>query len=75
MNCIPIISGRIHILRIIDNFQGDSCIMGSIFRLFRKTIQTLTNESTGLLDLSKLNLHPKEFAPVIRVSFVNIFVL
>jgi hypothetical protein len=45
----------------------NSEVIGSIFRLFRKTIQVLTNESSNLLDLKKLNIHPKEFASKFRV--------
>ncbi len=54
-------------MRIYDTFMNDSQIMGSVFRLFRKTIQVLTNDTTSLLDVRKLKIHPKEFAVNLKV--------
>lgn len=67
-NCIQIISKRIYILRLIDCFMTDSQIIGSIFRIFRKTVQVLTNDSSSLLDVNRLNMNPKEFSSKFRVK-------
>ncbi len=68
-NCILIVYKRMSVLRLIDNYLSDSQLIGSIFRIFRKVIQVLTNDSSSLLNLSKMNIHPKEFSIKFRVNF------
>lgn len=51
----------------------DSIVIGSIFRLFRKVIQILTNENSNLLNLDKLTIPPKDFAAKFRVKFIYNF--
>lgn len=47
-------------------------IISSIFRILRKLIQVLTNDSSTLLDLKKLSVQPKVFSREFRVNNNNI---
>jgi hypothetical protein len=70
-NCIQIISSRITIMKCIEGYMNDSQIISSMFRLLRKTIQVLTNNSSMMLDLSKVSVQPKAFSKEFRKLLIN----
>lgn len=68
-NCLHLISKRVYLLKVLENFLDDSQIVGAVIRIFRKLIQILTTESNSLIDKSK---EPKVFAKEFRVFLIFI---
>jgi hypothetical protein len=66
--CLEIISSRIAFLKLADLFMSDSQIVGSIFRIFRKAIQVLTNENEQLVDINFVACSPQVYSKEFRVS-------
>jgi hypothetical protein len=76
-NCLHLISSRITLLKIfsIEKFTSDSQITGGVFRIFRKIVQLLTNDSTTMIDKTVVTVvDPKSFSIDFRVIFIiNLF--
>jgi hypothetical protein len=63
--CLEMVSSRITFLKLTDIYIMDSQIIGAIFRIFRKAIQILTNES---IELDQSQCVPLDYAKELRVN-------